>query len=251
MSTPFALFFALGLPILLSILFYILLLPHMKTRSFTHKTSRKHALFGLAHFFIIFISILVLFFQLPIINWIKYIFFNTNTSFSLSNFKALNWRNENLPRVFYLFQEKFNISSIPTSFNSLSSSFLSYPLIYQPVLPFIPPSIDTRIKYLLSDVLLGIVGIFLTYSAAITFKYHSKKHFLANRKLNDKGEMVKKDQQISNKELDKKETQASGTLDPRAVVTYGEMVEHLFYQALNLTQVFFLHCCCYLGSTQV
>ena len=34
---------------------------------------------------------------------------------------------------------------------------------------------------------------------------------------------------------------ASGVLDREATVTYNEMIEHVFYQILNLVQILFLH----------
>jgi hypothetical protein len=65
------------------------------------------------------------------------------------------------------------------------------------------------------DVALGLLGIATAYTAATDFKVaHSDKH-------------------IKNK--------ASGVLDEDATVTYSEMIEHVFYQGLNLTQIVFLH----------
>lgn len=58
---------------------------------------------------------------------------------------------------------------------------------------------------------IGISGIFLTLSASWSFDH---KHV---------------------------ENPASGTLDSHTLVTNNEMVEHAFYQALNLLQVLFLH----------
>lgn len=61
------------------------------------------------------------------------------------------------------------------------------------------------------DVGLGVLGTVLTLYAAFEFQHKNVKNF------------------------------ASGTLDEHATVTYGEMIEHSFYQALNLVQIVFLH----------
>ncbi len=61
------------------------------------------------------------------------------------------------------------------------------------------------------DTILGILGTVLTLFAAFEFKHKNVKNF------------------------------ASGTLDEHATVTYGEMIEHSFYQALNIAQIVFLH----------
>ena len=61
------------------------------------------------------------------------------------------------------------------------------------------------------DVALGVFGIALTISAARDFGHHG----------------------INNV--------ASGTLDQHATVTYDEMIEHAFYQGLNLVQIVSLH----------
>jgi hypothetical protein len=65
---------------------------------------------------------------------------------------------------------------------------------------------------LLYDVVLGIIGISLALSAAFEFKHKNVRNV------------------------------ASGTLDEHATVTYGEMIEHSFYQGINLVQIVFLHC---------
>lgn len=63
------------------------------------------------------------------------------------------------------------------------------------------------------NVVLGVLGVATTQSAAMAFKdAHSRA-----------------------------KNPASGTLDQRAVVTYDEMIEHAFYQGLNLAQVMYLH----------
>jgi len=62
------------------------------------------------------------------------------------------------------------------------------------------------------DLLLGLSGIVLTLTAASDFRSH---RFVTNT--------------------------ASGTLQQDATVTYDEMLEHSFYQALNLVQVVYLH----------
>lgn len=70
--------------------------------------------------------------------------------------------------------------------------------------------LDTTARFYF-DVSLGLAGIILTLTAASDF---SHKH-------------------VTNV--------ASGTLDEHATVTYGEMIEHSFYQLLNLVQVVYLH----------
>ena len=61
------------------------------------------------------------------------------------------------------------------------------------------------------DVVLGCLGVLLSLSAAFDFQHKNIKNF------------------------------ASGTLDEHATVTYDEMIEHSFYQILNLIQAIFLH----------
>jgi hypothetical protein len=61
------------------------------------------------------------------------------------------------------------------------------------------------------DVLLGLSGALLTLTASWDFKHKNIKNV------------------------------ASGVLDQHATVTNGEMVEHVFYQGLNLLQICFLH----------
>ena len=65
-----------------------------------------------------------------------------------------------------------------------------------------------RWKY---DTMLGILGIVLTLTAAFNFG-HKNVHNVA-----------------------------SGTLDEHATVTFNEMIEHSFYQVLNLVQAWYLH----------
>lgn len=65
------------------------------------------------------------------------------------------------------------------------------------------------------DVLLGVAGTTLTLTAAYDFKHAHKEDRVQNK--------------------------ASGPLDPDQTVTFEEMLEHSFYQALNLCQVVFLH----------
>jgi len=67
------------------------------------------------------------------------------------------------------------------------------------------------IGYWWYDVGLGLLGTILTLFAAFEFQ-HKNIHNIA-----------------------------SGTLDKHATVTYGEMIEHSFYQGLNLWQILFLH----------
>eukprot|EP01038_Epipyxis_sp_PR26KG_P017099 gene17099-23531_t len=61
------------------------------------------------------------------------------------------------------------------------------------------------------DIALGIMGIILTSTAAIEFHHNNVKNT------------------------------ASGTLDEHATVTNNEMIEHAFYQYLNLVQIFYFH----------
>ena len=65
------------------------------------------------------------------------------------------------------------------------------------------------------DVLLGVAGTTLTLTAAYDFKHAHEEDRVQNK--------------------------ASGPLDPDQTVTFEEMLEHSFYQALNLCQVAFLH----------
>ena len=65
------------------------------------------------------------------------------------------------------------------------------------------------------DVLLGVAGTTLTLTAAYDFKHAHEEDRVRNK--------------------------ASGPLDPDQTVTFEEMLEHSFYQALNLCQVAFLH----------
>ena len=61
------------------------------------------------------------------------------------------------------------------------------------------------------DILLGVMGIVLTLTASRDFPHKTIKNV------------------------------ASGTLDEHATVTYSEMIEHAFYQGMNLAQITFLH----------
>lgn len=70
------------------------------------------------------------------------------------------------------------------------------------------------------DVILGLLGIYLTLSAAHDFPHRKVKNF------------------------------ASGTLDEHATVTYGEMIEHSFYQGLNLVQIIYIHLLSYITTQQ-
>ena len=67
-------------------------------------------------------------------------------------------------------------------------------------------------SFLAHDVILGVLGIATTLTAASDFRY-----------------------------LSRAKNVASGTLDEAATVTFSEMLEHSFYQMLNLAQVAFLH----------
>jgi len=70
---------------------------------------------------------------------------------------------------------------------------------------------EEMVNFLLFDVVLGILGILLPLSAAEDFSHKRIKNI------------------------------ASGTLDAHATVTHSEMIEHSFYQAINLVQVLFFH----------
>jgi hypothetical protein len=61
------------------------------------------------------------------------------------------------------------------------------------------------------DIVLGLLGITLTLTAAADFPHKNIKNT------------------------------ASGTLDEKATVTHSEMIEHSFYQGLNLVQIVYLH----------
>mmetsp|Transcript_839 Transcript_839/g.1917 ORF Transcript_839/g.1917 Transcript_839/m.1917 type:complete len:340 (+) Transcript_839:152-1171(+) len=61
-------------------------------------------------------------------------------------------------------------------------------------------------------VVLGILGVAVTLTAAFDFRYHER---VKNR--------------------------ASGTLEKTTTVTFSEMIEHSFYQGLNLLQISYLH----------
>ena len=75
---------------------------------------------------------------------------------------------------------------------------------------------DTDNKYLFfSNIILGISGIIVTFSAAYDFRY------------------AHEDKKIKNI--------ASGALDDSSTITVSEMVEHLFYQCLNLFQIIYIH----------
>lgn len=86
---------------------------------------------------------------------------------------------------------------------------------YTPFLFQLPSSLSSTVgngvSWLLFDVVLGILGTVLTLFAAFEFKHKNVKNF------------------------------ASGTLDEHATVTYAEMIEHSFYQGLNLIQILYIH----------
>jgi hypothetical protein len=70
---------------------------------------------------------------------------------------------------------------------------------------------NPMISFIVFDVVLGALGTILTLYAAYEFQHKNVTNI------------------------------ASGTLDEHATVTYGEMIEHSFYQALNLVQIVFIH----------
>ncbi|KAJ1441116.1 hypothetical protein B484DRAFT_322662 [Ochromonadaceae sp. CCMP2298] len=67
------------------------------------------------------------------------------------------------------------------------------------------------VNYLLFDVVLGVLGTALPLSAAMDHQHRNVRN------------------------------SASGTLDEHATVTHSEMIEHSFYQGLNLLQVVYFH----------
>lgn len=75
-------------------------------------------------------------------------------------------------------------------------------------------------RSIIFDIILGILGIYLPLTAAFEFKHHGIKNV------------------------------ASGTLDEHATVTHNEMIEHAFYQGINLIQILFLHSCHWVQSME-
>jgi hypothetical protein len=71
------------------------------------------------------------------------------------------------------------------------------------------------LNYLVYDCCLGVTGVVLTLTAAFDFSSHAH---------------VKNPNGI-----------VSGTLSEKATVSYSEMIEHSFYQGLNLCQALFFH----------
>lgn len=78
------------------------------------------------------------------------------------------------------------------------------------------------VNHLYYDTLLGILGTTLAVTAAYGFPSH---------------------QRVSNI--------ASGVLEQDKTVTYSEMIEHSFYQALNLVQILFLHALATQSDTKI
>ncbi len=78
--------------------------------------------------------------------------------------------------------------------------------------------IGTLIPLAIYDILLGVMGIVLTLTASRDFPHKTIKNV------------------------------ASGTLDEHATVTYSEMIEHAFYQGLNLAQIIFFHFLTHYGT---
>lgn len=71
--------------------------------------------------------------------------------------------------------------------------------------------IPIPLNLILYDSVLGVLGTALTLSAAFEFQHKNIKN------------------------------SASGTLDSHTIVTFEEMIEHSFYQILNLVQALYLH----------
>jgi hypothetical protein len=72
-------------------------------------------------------------------------------------------------------------------------------------------SMHTLLDPLAYDLVLGALGMGLTLSAAYEFGHRNVRN------------------------------EASGALDEQATITHGEMIEHSFYQGLNVAQACFLH----------
>eukprot|EP00946_MAST-07B_sp_MAST-7B-sp1_P002613 g2613.t1 len=84
-------------------------------------------------------------------------------------------------------------------------------------------AINERIGFsqaLAFDIAMGIGGIATTLTAAHDFRYPHRLKVGSSSSGKNRG---------------------SGTLDREATVTYSEMVEHSFYQGLNLAQILFFH----------
>ena len=79
---------------------------------------------------------------------------------------------------------------------------------------YLVPKVTNQSTWFLYDFTLGILGILATLTAARDFPHRHVK--------NSPGQ--------------------SGTLERKAIVTQAEMVEHSFYQGLNLVQAMYLHC---------
>ena len=79
---------------------------------------------------------------------------------------------------------------------------------------YLVPKVTNQSTWFLYDFILGVLGISATLTAARDFPHRHVK--------NAKGQ--------------------SGTLKRNAIVTQAEMVEHSFYQGLNLFQAIYLHC---------
>lgn len=77
---------------------------------------------------------------------------------------------------------------------------------------------SNTVTYLINDIVLGIAGTLLPLTAAYEFQHRHVKNV------------------------------ASGTLDEHATVTYNEMIEHSFYQFLNLLQIIYIHSYSYIPN---
>ena len=87
------------------------------------------------------------------------------------------------------------------------------------ILGFFDAGEHPLLAHLIYDSLLGVLGVTLTLTAAFEFQHKNVQNL------------------------------ASGTLDEHATVTYDEMIEHAFYQGLNLIQILFLHSLEYCPNT--
>jgi hypothetical protein len=94
----------------------------------------------------------------------------------------------------------------------LGLTHLALSALSQPPNPQRPPHLPSTPSYLTYDILLGIAGVTLTLTAASDFSSHAR---------------------VKNP--------ASGALEQTATVTVNEMLEHAFYQGLNLCQILYLH----------
>lgn len=122
--------------------------------------------------------------------------------------------------------KKLFLSSHGRSHRLVGAAHLTWLLVGVAFL-VVPPSSDDDhavwpMKCLFYDIILGILGISATLTAAHDFPHRR----------------VTNNNNNTNKKIGSFE---SGTLSRSAIVTQGEMMEHSFYQGLNLWQALYLH----------